>query len=296
MKQALLKKGQKFVPSKRDSCETDGNRGRIVRLQEITDFQKLELLPTIKFNLLSGVQMSLPIKVEKIARYKRSSVVEHDIICLIDASKSSSQYIDTLRIILMELFKNFLSPSSKLGLITIENDQSKVLFSPTTNRKRVFGKFRDLKIGGFSYIDSAFELALRQVTKIRKREKNNKLMILAITDCFPEPIPVGVKDIWEYESYQKIRSIARSISRTNTPIIVIDPTSYQYKISEKSPGRRLSKYITSITNGKYINIPMKLSSKAKMKESTRILNELLNEAGQTPAKGLEFQHKINGAI
>ncbi len=250
-------------------------RGYPVAIIPTEKIDNAEFLPTFLNALLSGRKPEPPLT-KYTARYLRSRVVERDIVIILDSSKSSSSYLDSIRLVLGRLFASYLSPSSRLGLISISEGNARKIFMPTTNRRRVFGQFSRLMPGGYTKLSDALKLAYLQVNTLK--QMGRKPMIIIVSDCFPEPVPLGLTDLWDSKLYRDVRAVVKNISNINVPIIVIDPSRIPEQIASTSPGRRLAHYIAERTSGNYVNIPVSVKGVKDTNKEAMRLAQLLEEA------------------
>ncbi len=147
---------------------------------------------------------------------------------------------------------------------------------PTTNRRRVFGQFSRLMPGGYTKLSDALKLAYLQVNTLK--QMGRKPMIIIVSDCFPEPVPLGLTDLWDSKLYRDVRAVVKNISNINVPIIVIDPSRIPEQIASTSPGRRLAHYIAERTSGNYVNIPVSVKGVKDTNKEAMRLAQLLEEA------------------
>jgi hypothetical protein len=88
---------------------------------------------------------------------------------------------------------------------------------------------------------------------LRRSGKTNteQKFIILISDCFPEPVPVG--DIWNSDIYSRVRRQAVNLGRQRIPVMVIDPLQIPARTVEESPGKRLGRFIAHSTGGKLVS-------------------------------------------
>ena len=82
------------------------------------------------------------------------------------------------------------------------------------------------------------------------RSDAEQRFIILLSDCFPEPVPVG--DIWNSDIYGRVRRQAVNLARQRIPVLVIDPMQLNKRTAENSPGRRMGKFIAHTTGGKHV--------------------------------------------
>ena len=114
----------------------------------------------------------------------------------------------------------------------------------------MFGRLNELKPCGETPLDELLSLSSAELRRAGKTSAEQKFIIL-ISDCFPEPVPVG--DIWNSEIYERVRRQALNLRRQNIPVMVIDPLQLSPKTAGTSPGRRLGRFIAHTTGGKLVS-------------------------------------------
>ena len=174
---------------------------------------------------------------------------------VIDASKSAQNYLVDLSEVLRTFFDKFMDPAAKVGMIAIQDGHAKMLFAPTRNRLRVFGRMKELKSGGYTPLATALQIARMQLLQLKRADPVNRSFIILVSDCYPEPIQ-QLGDPYEAEPYKEVRHQAELLRQSGIPSVVIDPSNPSKGIAEKLPGRRLARFITNVSRGVYINIPM----------------------------------------
>jgi len=122
-------------------------------------------------------------------------------------------------------------------------------FAPTRNRLRVFGRLNDLNPGGATPLDELLSISGSELRRSSRSEAEQRFIIL-LSDCFPEPVPVG--DIWNSDIYGRVRRQAVNLGRQRIPVLVIDPMQINRKSSDDSPGRRLGRFVAHTTGGKHV--------------------------------------------
>jgi Mg-chelatase subunit ChlD len=174
---------------------------------------------------------------------------------VVDASMSSQAYLQGLGDILNEVFAQFFDPLSRVGLVAITNGGAELVFPPTRNRRRVFGRVKDLVPGGHSPLAEALSVSRRELLKARKIEGAKNCFVLLVSDCYPEPIPHGTADIYDSEPYRRARLEAGFLGHSRLPVAILDPMNVSSGIVESLPGRRLARFIARATLGVLIPVP-----------------------------------------
>jgi Mg-chelatase subunit ChlD len=231
-------------------------RGRPTRLMVAEDKYMAEPVPTVKAAIRDGWRMPLaPLPRDRWRRTVRVSRLQVTAMLVMDASRSSTTYLVSLSEVLRSLFERFFDPASKVGMVTIEEGTARLLFSPTRNRLRVFGRVKDLRPGGFTPLEQALRLARMELLRLRKLDTIYRSFIILVSDCYPEPLPEGIAEPYESDLYKRVRLQATLLRGSRIPVAVIDPSSIRAEFREAMPGRRLARFISSVTGGVFISLP-----------------------------------------
>ncbi|MCK5037235.1 MAG: hypothetical protein KAS73_15165 [Candidatus Sabulitectum sp.] len=229
----------------------DPVHGRPVRSVPTSDVTSINPLLSVKAAAMAGEKLPFsPLKKEYWRKWEKSS--KPRVVCMlaVDGSRSSQEYLKDLGIMLDGLFNKVFDQSSRVGLSAIKNGRSVILFPPVRNRLRVFGRINELQPHGTSPLDELLALSAAELKRISKSSAE-KTFIILISDCYPEPVPVG--DIWNSDIYQRVRKQAVHLGRQGLPVLVVDPVQANLRFVEDSPGRKLGRFIAHATGGNLIS-------------------------------------------
>lgn len=231
-------------------------RGRKVRVVPAASPGECDVLPTVRAAIMEKRRLPVvPIPPGIWRRWERSIRPAVTAMILVDSSMSSQAYLQGLGDILLEVFSQFFDPLSKVGLVALVRGNAELVFTPTRNRLRVFGKVKDLVPGGHSPLAQALSIAERELLRARKMEGAKNCFVLMISDCYPEPIPQGTEDIYESAPYRQVRRAASSLGHNKLPVAILDPMNISTDIVESMPGRRLARFVARATSGVLIPVP-----------------------------------------
>lgn len=233
-----------------------GLRGRRVRLVPALTAEECDVLPTVRAAILArGGLPVVPVSADFWRRWEVSVRPAVTSMLVVDASMSSQAYLQGLGDILTEVFAQFFDPLSKVGLIAITRGGAELVFTPTRNRRRVFGRVKDLVPGGNSPLADGLYLARRELSKSRRTEGARNCFVMLVSDCYPEPVPPGRSDIYESEPYTRVRLEARALGSARMPVAILDPMNVSSEIAESLPGRRLARFVARASSGVLIPVP-----------------------------------------
>ena len=188
--------------------------------------------------------------------WERSSRPRAVVMIVLDASKSSSNYLFGLSKLLRTLFEDHFDPLSKIGLVSMHKGSPVLHFKPTRNRLRVYGRVAELISSGYTPLAEALRIARGTLKRCSTTSGLTGSFILLVSDCAPEPLPVGCPDPYETELYGEVRREAQMCNAASLPILIIDPMNYtSIKSPEILPGRRLARFIEKVTGGVLIHMP-----------------------------------------
>lgn len=249
--------------------------GRRYRLVAAEIAEDIDPVPTARFAILHGMRPPLrPIPRGYWRRWERRQRPSAVAMLVVDASRSSSGYLAGLGATVESLFERVLDGYSRIGLVTIESGRPVLVSAPTRNRLRVLGKLGELSPSGATPLAEALLLAGRELAKAG-RAGPARGFVLLVSDCYPEPFPPG--DPWDSSVYEATRNAGAVLGRTGFPIVVIDPMSFTTDYIEKSPGRRLGRYLASVSGGDLVSIPA-----AKLPNHARSMAGLLGFGSREP--------------
>jgi len=253
----LAVRGSTAAPARKLTKSVESNtRGRYIGTAPTQCASLVEPLPTIQGAIRARRKMPiLPISRDFWMRHIKVAKPKITTMFIIDASKSSKAYLAQLSDILRGLFEKYVDPASKIGMIAIQDGAAQMLFSPTRNRLRIFGRIKELSSGGYTPLLKALQMAYLELLRLKKQDTASKMMALLVSDCYPEPLPANVGDPYESELYRSVRQQAALFGQARIAIAIIDPSSPNPRLAEKMPGRKLARHIVKISNGIFINCP-----------------------------------------
>ncbi|MDM7992223.1 MAG: VWA domain-containing protein [Candidatus Fermentibacter sp.] len=249
--------------------------GRQYRIAPVEAACEMDLLQTARLAVRRGMRPPLlPMPSEYWRRWERHQRPSAVAILVVDASRSSSGYLAGLGATVESMFERVLDGYSRIGLVTIESGKPVLVSAPTRNRLRVLGKLGELSPSGATPLAEALLLAGRELEKAG-RAGPARGFVLLVSDCYPEPFPPG--DPWGSSAYEAARNAGAFLGRMGFPIVVIDPMSSTADYIEKSPGRRLGRYLASVSGGDLVPIPA-----MKMPNHARSIADILRASRREP--------------
>jgi len=248
-------KREKTKHSVRGKNNLSLDKGRIIRFSK-EQSGNISFFPTI-FNAIQNGNYSLKerkfnIQTKNFLYPKYEENVIYNIMLVLDTSKSISWVIPHIEKFISYITSNVSNARDKLGLITFNNDLAQIYHYPTLNVKQVIGTINEMEAKGQTPLGEGLNLALQVFSKTKYRIPGMKNLLILISDCFPEPLEGGHKDLLEEPSYKLVLSASEKIRDEKFGFIIINPAT---KEEEKvNWGTRLIEKIIDITKAKYIEV------------------------------------------
>ena len=282
-------KREKTKHSVRGKNNLSFDKGRIIRFSKERS-GNISITPTI-FNAIQNGNYSLKdrkfnIQTKNFLYPKYEENVIYNIMLVLDTSKSISWVIPHIEKLISYISSNVSNARDKLGLITFNKDLAQIYHYPTLNVKQVIGTINEMEAKGKTPLGEGLNLALQVFSKERYKLPGMKNLLILISDCFPEPLEGGHKDLLEEPSYKLVLSASEKIRDEKLGFIIINPAAKDEE--EVSWGKKLIEKIIDITKAKYIEVHPKIKfnlikgEKAfiddkKLTELTNIVNEIKME-------------------
>ncbi|MDA3813547.1 MAG: VWA domain-containing protein [Candidatus Cloacimonetes bacterium] len=231
------------------------DKGRIIRYSK-EQSGNIAISPTI-FNAIQNGNYSLKnrkfdIQTENFLYPKYEENVIYNIMLVLDTSKSISWVIPHIEKFISNITSNVSNSRDKLGLITFNDDIAQIFHYPTLNVKQVIGTINKIEAKGQTPLGEGLNLAVNIFSKEQYKIQGMKNLIILISDCFPEPLAGGHKDLLDEPSYKLVISAAEKIKCQKIGFIIINPAEKDE--GELNWGKKLIKKVTDITNAKYIEV------------------------------------------
>lgn len=184
-------------------------------------------------------------------RYEET--VSYNIMLVLDTSSSISWFIPHIEKMISYITSNVSCSRDKLGLITFHNDLARIYHYPTANVRQVVGTINKIKVQGHTPLGDGLNLALQVFSKDRYHLSGTKNMLVLISDCFPEPLEGGHKDLLDEPCYKSVIAAAEKIRDQNLGFIIINPHSQE--VDKVTWGKNLIDKVLDITRAKYVEVP-----------------------------------------
>ncbi len=254
------------------------DKGRIIRFSK-DKTGNIAITPTI-FNALQNGNYSLQekkfnIQTKNFLYPKYEENVVYNIMLVLDTSKSISWVIPHIEKFVSYITSNVSNSRDKLGLITFNNDLAQIYHYPTLNVKQVIGTINKMEVKGQTPLGEGLNLALQVFSKTKYRIPGMKNLLILISDCFPEPLEGGHKDLLDEPSYKLVLSAAEKIRDEKLGFIIINPSAE--KEEKMTWNKKLIEKIIAISKAKYIEVNPRMKLNLFQGERAFIDEDKLNE-------------------
>ncbi len=176
----------------------------------------------------------------------------YNIMIVLDTSKSISWIIPHIEKLISHITQSAFYSRDKVGLIAFNNNLAHIYHYPTNNIKQVIGTINKLEALGKTPLSNGLDLALKVLSKNSFKTPGYRNLIILISDCFPEPLEGGHKDLLEEPSYKAVIAVSEKIKKEKLGYIIINPA--QQKNNKVYWNEKLIKRIKEISGARYIKV------------------------------------------
>ncbi|MDD3050936.1 MAG: VWA domain-containing protein [Candidatus Cloacimonetes bacterium] len=240
---------------KSNQNKSNYQNGRIVRYSNKVN-GRIAILPTIINSALKMAEKttSKTLTINTIDylypeyEYKQS----YNIMLIADISSSVSDSIPFVKKFVEMITYNSSRMRDKLGLITFQDNLPRLAHHPTLNVKQVIGTLENTSVKGLSPLAEGIKLALSVFKRTQYQKKNQKNMILLISDCYPEPLEKNIRNIMEQPAYLESVLLARKIRENNISLMILNPSRRGEVNCDW--GYQLARKMIETSEGKYFHL------------------------------------------
>lgn len=235
---------------------TYGSRGFYVSYTMNKKFHsRIALVPTLISRLLyqRGKVSSGEIKFELREGKQRLLLV-----IVLDASESMQAFIPIIARTLLRFHERAWKLRSLTGLISVQENTTKVLVYPTTNINKIISGFFQVEFWGRTPLALGLLRAFRLILSMHAKSPDLVPRVILFSDGLaniPLQIPVdrNVRNYFESDAQADVIAAARLLARRNVKLITVNPWHINYWPAKYiiSPSELL-KIATRITGGIYL--------------------------------------------
>ncbi len=246
------RKNTKFLRKNNQGNEIN----RVLRYSIQKNNNQLALIPTIKNSIKNG-NYNLNNKSFNIRKFDFLYPIpinkeQINMMVILDSSKSISWFVKYIEKFLPIITAYSFKKRDKIGYITYKNGSAHIIHYPTLNVQQIIGSINSTRIEGETPLSESLQLANQVFKKQQYNYPGMKNMILMISDCFPEPLEGGHKDIFDEPAYKKMISETKKIAENNIDLTIINPA--QVKNNSYNWGRKLAKKLQTLYEINYLEI------------------------------------------
>lgn len=201
------------------------------------------------YDLRSG---ELKIQDQDFVGWNRLEYESLTLILLVDISKSTWAFVNVFKEILSSLTGYFNRHNDRVGLIALQGEQARVYNYPTHNFRVVARGLGKLRFHGMTPLADGLYKSLNMAKLERGKNPGSRSVVILLSDCYPEPVTPDYEDVLEAPEYKNAVSIARTYKKSNTMLLVINPTFTSEE--GRLPGEVLSKRIVRASGGKLVKL------------------------------------------
>jgi len=176
-------------------------------------------------------------------------------VMVIDVSNSTYPYVRVFADILNSLTEYFkMTKQDRIGLISLQGTQAKIMNHPTYNYRIVTGSLLKLKVHGETPLADGLLKARAMVRLEQYRKPGSKNLVMLLSDCYPEPLTGLCEDLFDEPAYRDAIRAAGLFRKERISLLVISPTFGAPDHQRLTPGERLAQRIAQEGRGKLITL------------------------------------------
>lgn len=192
------------------------------------------------------------ISTENMKGWTRREYESLTLILLVDVSKSTWAFIKVFKEIISSLTEYFHKHNDRVGLISLQGLQAKIYSHPTHNFRVVARGLSKLSFHGETPIADGLYTSLNMARMEKTKNPGSRSIVILLSDCFPEPLTLGVRDVFEDPAYRNSITAAAQYRKQKIMLLVINP-SFTGEEAEL-PGELLSESIARAAGGRLIKL------------------------------------------
>lgn len=176
------------------------------------------------------------------------------LVLLVDVSRSTFPFIRIFAEILDSLTSYFKLHQDRIGLISLQGMQAKILNHPTHNYRVVTKNLMGLKVQGESPLADGLLKSLNMVRLENFKKPGSSNLVVLLSDGYPEPLTGKYQYILEEPAYREAIRAASIYRRQKVPLLMINPSFQNTQEHKYLPGEKLSAIIARESRGRLIKL------------------------------------------
>lgn len=246
-------KRKKLKYSEKNKKNSLSHEGRIIRFSKKKS-ENIAIVPTILNAIKQGnyflKEKKFNIQTKNFLYPEYEKKLTYNIMLVLDTSKSISWLIPHIEKFIFHITSHIFNSRDKIGLITFSNDLAKIYHYPTLNVRQIIGTINKIKAKGKTPLGNGLNLALQVLSKDQYQIHGAKNFIILISDCFPEPLEGGHKNLLDEPAYKFVLSVSKKIRNKKLGFIIINPAIKKNNLVNWN--KKLIDKIINITKANYI--------------------------------------------
>ncbi len=229
--------------------------------------------------------------------WERSERESLTLILAVDLSRSTYPFKSILTDILVSLRVHFSRNNDRIGLISLQGQQAKILNHPTNNHRVVLKNLSQMKIHGMTPLADGLAKALDTARLESTRNPGSRCIVMVFSDCYPEPLTHQYDDLMDEPAYQQAIKTAALYRGRKIPLIIIAPRFGEETTHQHLPGPRLARRLVQESRGQYIELATVTNTmtntsslQSKEKNIEAILTTLEHAFNRSQFTGRSEQH------
>lgn len=204
--------------------------------------------------------------------WEKSSHQSLNMILVVDVSFSVINFVKAFSRIINSLTVYFNKNKDRIGVISLQGHQAKILNHPTHNYKVVAKSLLSLKVHGRTPLSDGLLKSLDMARLEKFRNKGSLSLVVLLSDCYPEPLTGKFRNIFDEPAYRNSLSAAKLFRKAKIGLLLINP-NFKHAETQKEkyfPGEKLSEFIVENAGGKLVKLMSSaISSKTVYTEKDR---------------------------
>jgi Mg-chelatase subunit ChlD len=176
------------------------------------------------------------------------------LVLLIDVSRSTFPFIRIFAEILDSLTGYFKLHQDRIGLISLQGMQAKILNHPTHNYRVVTKGLMSLKVQGESPLADGLLKAMAMVRLEKFRKPGSQNLVILLSDGYPEPLTGHCPDVFDETAYRETIRAASLYRKHGLSLLMINPSFRNTDEEKFLPGEKLSTVIAHQSRGRLIKL------------------------------------------
>ncbi|MDY6787496.1 MAG: VWA domain-containing protein [candidate division WOR-3 bacterium] len=230
---------------------------RVGRNFRSTDYEKgvtpIALYQTIRNAMMKQGSISEGIEKANILGWERMEKESMTLIFLIDVSNSTYPYISIFTDVLKTSVKHFTKNRDRIGLISLQGAQARIINYPTHNYRIIIKGLKNLTVHGETPLGDGLGKAITMAKTEKYKNPDANPMIVMLSDCYPEPVTNQYDDMLDEPIYRDAMNKSEHIKKTDVKFLLIKPMHYKEE-ENNMPGIRLAEEIVRRSGGRMMKL------------------------------------------